>query len=186
MRKLIVVLAVVLGFLLAGCSYSQPQPNGQQEEQKSGQKNYDRLVAQDPAHDLNYSYTRKTINFWTDTWGKPGKNAYLYLMNNEGKVIAYAVLDGPPVSMCTSLRPNYQFVDPKGDGVNDLFQVPAPGTDGAFYSGGECNTYYGKDAATGAYVQYTAGQGINPLLRDQPFTPDSVQGARNLATGKVK
>lgn len=178
----IAVMAIVGVFTLSACDDGG---SGQEIEQASGQNNYNRLAKQEPAKDMQYSATRKTINFFTDTWGKGPKTAYLYLMNNEGSVIGYYVLEGPPVSMCTALRPPYMFVGTPDDGAADKNQqVPAPGTDGAFYSGQECNTYYGKDANSGAYIQYTAGQGINPLLYDQPLSPQVVKGAPNLATGK--
>jgi hypothetical protein len=41
--------------------------------------------------------------------------------------------------------------------------------DGVYYSGGECNTYYGKDATTGSFIEYTVGLGINVLLYNQPL-----------------
>jgi hypothetical protein len=53
--------------------------------------------------------------------------------------------------------------------------VPAPGVDGVYYSGGQCNSYYGKDATTGAYVEYTAGLGINVLLFDEPLPRQDVE-----------
>jgi hypothetical protein len=136
-------------------------------EQKAQQTSYDQLAAAQPAHTMTYSPTRNTINFWIDTWNKPGKLAYVYLQNANGDLIGYYVLAGPPVSMCTALTPTWQFVDTPG--ANADTSEPAPGVDGAYYSGGECNTYYGKDATSGAYVEYTAGLGINVLLYDQPL-----------------
>lgn len=174
------IVAAVLGvFLFAGCDTGEP--SGQDKETKTGQSNYDRLVEQQPAVDMEYSATRDTINFFTETWGEKGKTAYVYLMNNEGTVIGYYVTAGPPVSMCTSIRPTYQIIKPEITGDNNVpLAVPAPGADAAYYSGGECNTYYAKDANTGAYIQFTAGMGINPLIYDQPLTPGVVGDAPNL------
>lgn len=168
LRFLLIPFLVILALALSACSGGQP--TSQQSESNRQQSSYDKLVAADPAHEMNYSPTRKTINFWVDTWNKPGQLAYVYLQNANGDLIGYFVLDGPPVSMCTALTPNYRFVNPDGDQANTLYQVPAPGIDGVYYSGGECNTYYGKDATTGAYVEFTLGQSMNLLLFNEPMT----------------
>jgi hypothetical protein len=180
-RIYLALVTMALVFSLSACV--EEDKSGQQSEQQTNQQNYDRLAKAQPAESMDYSSTRETINFFGRTWGVEGKVAYVYLMNNEGTVIGYYVTAGPPVSMCTSLRPNYLWEDIPGDEDDVKQQVPAPGTDGAYYSGGECNTYYAKDANTGAYIQYTAGQGINPLLYDQPLDPRIVKDAPNLAEG---
>lgn len=178
----IVVLAVLGVFSLSACEMQDnTASNGQKTETKTVQNNYDRLVQQQPAHTMDYSPTRATKNFWIDTWGQKGKTSYVYLMNTEGKVIGYYVLDGLPVNYCTSLVVPYQIEDYRNsDGYGNAFTVPAPSVDGTFSSGGACDTFYGKDANTGAYIQYTAGMGINPLLYDQPLAPGIVGGAPNL------
>lgn len=162
-KVLALVVAALLAFILAACS---TQPEAQQKETETQQDNYAALVAKVPAHTMTNAVTRKTINFWIDTWNKPGQLAYVYLQNADGDMIGYYVMDGPPVSMCTSLTPNYRIIDNSNGG---LLSVPAPGMDGVYYSGGECNTYYGKDATTGAFIEYTVGMGINVLLYTQPL-----------------
>lgn len=164
---LIVAAFLIVAGLVAGCGGGGN--SGQKKESKAQQSNYDRLVAQDPAHSMAYSPTRKTINFWIDTWSKPGKLAYVYLQNANGDLIGYYVLVGLPVSMCTSLTPTYKMIDPGGDSGNGNVPVAAPAIDGVYYSGGECNTFYGEDASTHSYIEYTAGLGINVLLYDAPL-----------------
>jgi hypothetical protein len=165
-NTVLIMLALVAAVAtLAACTSSGNK--GQKAESRTQQSNYDKLVAQYPAHTMNYSPTRKTINFWIDTWSKPGQLAYVYLMNSNGDFTGYFVFQGPPVSMCTALTPTYQ-IKTKGDSGQVV--VPAPSIDGAYYSGGECNTYYGKDAQTGAYVEFTIGQSSNMLLYNQPLT----------------
>lgn len=140
-----------------------------QKESKSQQSSYSKLVAKEPAHSMSYSPTRQTINFWVDTWSKPGKLSYVYLMNSNGKTIGYYVLKGLPVSYCAMLTPTYKYEDRPNDESDTKYAQPAPGMDGAYYSGNQCDSYYGKDATTGAYIEYTAGLGINVLLYDQPL-----------------
>lgn len=88
----------------------------------------------------------------------------------------HAVLEGLPVSYCTSLIPPYQIIKPEITGDNNVpLAVPGPSVDGTYSSSANCNTYYGKDATSGAYIEYTAGLGINVLLYDQPLPRQDVQ-----------
>lgn len=169
--KIIGALALSLFaiFALSACNDGKDTSTAGKETQIQ-QDGYKRLAAEEPAHSMTYPVTRKTINFWIDTWNKPDKLAYVYLMNNNGDLIGFYTLQGPPVSMCTSQTPNYKIITPEIPGDNNVpLSVPAPGVDGVYYSGGECNTYYGKDATSGAFVEYTVGQGINVLLYDAPL-----------------
>lgn len=172
-----VLMAMTLVFMMSAC---ESMPTAQKEEIKTQQSNYERLVAKEPAHRTTNPQTRETVNFWVDTWNKEGQLAYVYLQNSKGNMIGYFVLDGPPVSMCTMLTPNYRIVD-RADG--DVV-VPAPGIDGVYRSGGNCSTYYGKDAVTGAFVEFTVGLGINMLLYTQPLP--NHPNVENLSPGKKK
>lgn len=192
-RHIIILLFAIgaLAFILAGCDSNHGEGTAQKKEQATQQSNYNRLVATEPAHTMNSSPTRATINDWIDTWSKPGKLSYVYLQNSSGQITGYYVLKGLPVSYCTSLTPNYKIVVPEITGDNNVpLEVPAPAIDGVYYSGGECNTYYGFDATTGAYVEYTAGLGINVLLYDQPLPPQKLGdaiplGPTNVSNGKA-
>jgi hypothetical protein len=170
----------MVALTLTACN-NNSNGNPQNNESKRQQDSYSKLVAQDPAHEMTYSPTRKTINFWIDTWNKPGKLAYVYLQNDQGQLIGFYTLIGPPVSMCTSLTPNYKLINPGGSGDHPDIPVNAPGVDGVYYSGGECNTYYGEDATSHAYIEFTVGLGINVLLYDQPLT--NHPNVANLAPG---
>lgn len=157
-------LAVALTTLTA-CP-SDATKNSTKAEQKVQGDSYNAQVAQQPAHRMKYSPTRDTVNFWIDTWSKPNKLSYVYLQSASGELLGYYVLKGLPVSYCAALTPTYKIRD-DSDGGNLL--LPAPGVDGVYYSGGQCNSYYGKDATTGSYIEFTLGLGINELLYDQPL-----------------
>lgn len=129
--------------------------------------NAERLQTSQPAETMGYSPTIETINRWINTWEEPGKLSYVYLQGANGEILGYYILEGLPVSYCANVSPNFDIASRSND--PDLV-VPAPAMDGVYYSGsGSCNTYYGFDAVTGNYIEYTAGLGINVLLFDQPM-----------------
>lgn len=158
---LIAILMAV--FVLSGCVSSKKDST--KSEQKIQKDSYNAQVATQPARKMEYSPTRDTINFWIKTWGKKNTLSYVYLMNNNGDLTGYYVMKGLPVSYCAALTPTYKVLHHKDGNV----VVPAPGVDGVYYSGGQCNTYFGADATTGAYLEYTVGNGQNVLLYNKPL-----------------
>lgn len=143
-------------------------------ESKTRQAGYDQMVKSQPAEVMGYSPTRETINAWINTWDEPGKLAFVYLQNANGEY-GYFVTVGPPASYCAMLTPTYEFKQPWGG--REGFAVPAPGMDGAYYSGGQCNAYYAIDATTGAYLEFTVGANQSFFLFDQPMTLPTFEGA---------
>lgn len=161
-KKAVVSLAV-LGLALTGCS---PDGNdSQRSESKKQQKSYDDVTKAQPAIPMTYSPTRNTVNEWSKTWSEPGKLSYIYFLNGDGEAWGYYVLEGLPVSYCAMLTPNYEEYEDQ-EGVNHI--VNAPGIDAAYYSGGQCNTYYGIDASTGSMVEWTAGLGTSTMTYEEP------------------
>lgn len=166
----IIGVAILSTFLFAAESCEEAGPSARDKEDKNRTKTYESLIESQPAGSMAFSPTRETKNFWIKTWDEPGKLAYVYLLNGEGKPFGYYITEGPPVTYCTSLIPPEQFVDMPGDG--DKYpdtMVKAPSVDGTYSSSANCSTYYAKDATSGAYIEYTAGFGINPFVYDQPM-----------------
>lgn len=179
MRSLIgtvIAVAMVVASIGITTACSARDDSSQSRESQSRQSSYDRQVANQPARTMGYSPTRETINFWIATWDKPNKLSFVYLIASNGQKVGYFVFKGLPVSYCASLTPNYEFRDVPGDGdsVPD-FQVPAPGVDGVYYSGGQCNTYYGRDATTNSYLEYNVGTGISALVYERPLPLSDVE-----------
>jgi hypothetical protein len=167
-RTLVALVGLVLTVLALTACEEDP-PASQASEEQSRQASYDALVTGQPSQRMEYSPTRETINFWIDTWDEPGKLSYVYLQNADGTMIGYYVMEGLPVNMCAALTPNYEKIEADLGDFNGEMLVPAPSVDGVYYSGGQCMTYYGKDATTGTYLEYTAGLGINVLLFEEPL-----------------
>jgi len=177
MRRVIkrLILPVALLFMIgAGASACMEDDSSQAKETNRQQSNYDRLTANQPAKSMQYSPTRDTINFWIDTWGKdPNKLSYVYLQASNGQLAGYFVFKGLPVSYCASLTPNYRI---HGDANGGNVLTPAPAMDGVFYGGqGSCQTYYGRDATTDSYLEYTVGTGISALIYEQPLARQDVE-----------
>lgn len=176
MKRLGALVAVLaLAFMITACE--DTQSDGTKAENKTRTANYDKLVKNQPAHTMDYSPSRDTKNFWIDTWDQKGKVSYVYLIDQNGDPFSYAVFKRLPVSYCTGLVPPVQKVSVDGQGENVDTFIPAPSIDGTYSSGNNCNTFYGEDATTGAYVEYTAGLGATVLLRDQPLPLNAVEGA---------
>lgn len=161
MKKVLAAVGLAATLALAGCGSDSAPDDG-----KARDASYDQMQAAQPAATMDYSPTRETINFWVETWSEPGKLSYIYLQNIEGDINGYYVLEGLPVSMCAQISPSYEIVHRNNSGKA---VVPAPANDGVYYGEGDCNRYYGKDATTGSYIEYTAGMGNNPLLFSEPM-----------------
>lgn len=166
-------LLLFLAFFAGSCD---SQPDAQKKEGQLRQDSYTRLARNQPARTMSYSPTRDTINFWIETWNKPGKLSYVYMQANNGQLTGYYIFRGLPVSYCASLTPTYEFADtPQDDSDVKDQQVPAPSVDGVYYSGGQCNAYYGRDATTGQYLEYTVGSGQNVLIYERPLPRQDVE-----------
>ena len=182
MRRLtpMLILAVLAGLLLTGCTQENDTAQNERAARNAG---YARLAAKQPPHTMGYSPSRDTINFWIDTWGKtPGKLSYVYLLASNGQMIGYYVFRGLPVSYCAALTPTYDLVRRE----STIVSVPAAGVDGVYYSGGQCSAYYGRDASTNSYLEYTIGQGISALIYERPLPRQDIEPLGFSVIGKVK
>src|SRR3954452_22740159 len=99
LRKILLAIAAisVLALVAAGCDEGDKSTRSESQIRDSS---YARLASAQPAHGMSYSPTRDTINFWIDTWDKPGKLSYIYLQGANGELLGYYVLKGLPVSYC--------------------------------------------------------------------------------------
>lgn len=180
------VLVVGLSITAGACEDDSPGSKATGKESKSQQDQYARLAANQPAHSGSYSPTRETINAWIDTWmKKPGKKSYVYIQNANGEY-GYYILKGLPVSYCASITPTYKLTQQDLGGNNGKMKVPAPGMDGAYYSGTQCNSYYGMDAESGAYLEFTVGTNQSYFLYDQPMDPPQYKNATPMGPSKIK
>ncbi|MFI0967028.1 hypothetical protein ACH4S8_37440 [Streptomyces sp. NPDC021080] len=176
MRRLTTTIAAALttaaiAFSATGClGDGSSSPSARTRESTSVSSDYDRLVTNQPAHTMKYSPTRDTKNFWIDTWGQsPGKLSYVYLQDSQGRW-GYFILKGLPVTYCVSLVPPEKKVRADlGQYDGDAF-VQSPSMDGTYSSSSNCTSYYGKDATSGAYVEWSVGANQSYLLYSEPMS----------------
>ncbi|MFJ5156347.1 hypothetical protein ACIQCF_33265 [Streptomyces sp. NPDC088353] len=189
MRRLTTTLAALtaLGLALGLTACEDDKPTSRGKENAARNSAYDNLVARQPAHTLTYSPTRDTKNFWIDTWGKtPNKLSYVYIQNANGS-FGYFVLKGLPVTYCVSLLPPEQkaSIDLGNAGTGDTF-IQGPSMDGTYSSNTNCNSYYGKDATTGAYIEFSVGQNQSYFLYDQPLDLPQYKNAQPLGPSRIQ
>lgn len=169
-RKLIAILfAVLTAVFVIGCEH---EPDAVQKERKTQGTNYTGLQSKQPAESMDHSPTRAGLNKWMETWEEPGKISYVYLIASNGQKVGYYVFEGLPVSYCASLTPPDRVDDRPGE--TDLV-VKAPSMDGVYYSGSQCNQYFGFDATTGSYIEFSIGGGINFFVTEQPLPVPDVE-----------
>ncbi len=167
-RTLSSLAAVAL--LAGGLSACEGEPSAAQKSADARNEGVERIREKQPVSAMDYSQTLNTINRWAETWGQEGTVSYVYMKKSTGEVDGYYVMDGPPVNMCTSGSPTYDIVDSEGDGDDyPDREVAAPGLDGAYYGGCDSSRYYGFDAVTGQYLEYTDGFITTAMLSNQPI-----------------
>jgi hypothetical protein len=169
-RILAALTVTLLAVGLTACEEGEDQPSSRAKENKSRNTNYDRLVAKQPAATLDYSPTRETKNFWIETWGKNStKLSYVYIQNANGQY-GYYILKGLPVTYCVSLLPpeTASRLDMGTDGSAGVV-LQAPSMDGTYSSQSNCTSYYGQDAESGAYVEWSVGANQSYFLYSEPM-----------------
>lgn len=168
------LLALVAGLALFGAVACEDGPPSEKQEQSEKNANvYEQILANQEVSDPTYSNDLENIDFWVDTWGSdPGALAYVYLLSSDGDFIGYYILKGLPTTKCKNATPTYEIIyDEYGGNV----VVPAPGLSATYGTGsGDCTTFYGQDASTGAYVEWTVTE-MTMLTFNQQYTlPEGV------------
>lgn len=166
-RRLTRILAALGAGLTLAAAAACSDEGAREAEAERRDAAYDQLIANQPITIPEYSSDRDNINFWVETWGmEPGTLAYVYLLDSEGEFIGYYILNGLPTAKCKMGTPTWDYQQYKGSD----WKVDAPGMSGTYSSGsGECDTYYGKDASTGSYVEFAIGNAMTMLTFAQPY-----------------
>ena len=176
-KPILAVLAVLaLAMAFAACGEQSENDKAHEAQATTRKAEFTRLSKQEKIDEATYSPTRRTINFWTETWGHdPNKLSYVYMQADNGQLTGYYIFKGLPVTECAALTENYEFVDPKNDDHKEDFLVPAPGVDGVYYSGGQCSVYYGEDALTHSFMEFSLSGGQSFQLYEKPLPRQKVE-----------
>ena len=170
LTKITATLAgVSLALALSACSETETTA---EKAAKARNQGVDSIRKTQPVSPMTYSPTLETINRWAKTWGQKGKVSYVYMQRQDGTFAGYYVIDGLPVNYCVSGSPTYDLSQQDVGDSNGKMQLPAPGLDGAYYGGCDASRYYGFDAVTGQYVEYTDGMVLTAVLSDSPLPLD--------------
>ena len=168
-RPIALLLAALMVVFVAAC---EEEDDATQRERKAQGTNYEQLQNKQPAQGMDYSPTREGLNKWMETWEEPGKIAYVYLLASNGQKVGYYVFEGLPVSYCASLTPPERAFEDNGE--TGIVTMTAPSMDGVYYSGSQCNQFFGYDATTGSYIEFSTGSGINFFVTEQPLPEQDV------------
>ncbi len=188
-RKITLTISFVfIALMLMSASECEPNSNKGSEAEKAEKNsqgtNYTSLQDKQPAQSMDYSPTREGLNRWMETWGEEGKISYVYLIASNGQQVGYYVFEGLPVSYCASLTPPDDVDVYHGNPTT----TQAPSMDGVYYSGSQCNQYFGYDATTGSYIEFSTGSGINFFVTEDPLPDQDVEplGYTTIDEGKEK
>jgi len=152
----------------------------------------DAKVENQPYRDGPWSPNLETSNFYADTWyHEQGKLAYTYVFSLTGEAFGYYITVGPMLTNCATANQPYkkESID-TGDFTGETI-VPERGSDGLYYSGGQCDTYYGRDAISGAYVEFTdlsfstSDQPLPAFSNAKAIGPTSIEDAQNYTPPKL-
>lgn len=165
-RKLIWTMAACLLVFVFLTAEECTEDNATTKEKQTQKQNYQGLQAKQPADGMAYSPTRNSLKEWAGTWEEQGKLSYVYFFGANGDKVGYFIFEGLPVSYCASLTP---VDDINRDASPDAI-VTAPSIDGVYYSGSGCTQFFGYEAGTGTYFEFTAGGSFNYFLSDNPLT----------------
>lgn len=171
MKKLLTYITVicVMSLTLVGCgteTSSSPPPEQQQTEQlKDSQKDF---IVNQPAPRLNWSLERENVNKRTELWNDPNKIGYIYLISDNGTIMAFFAIKGKVTGLNSYATPNQQIVeDPyvrhsSNGGYSGAGQVvDAPDELGTY---GENNQGIFFFLTDGTYMEWAGKY----LLADQP------------------
>lgn len=161
---MIIVALVVSALIVAGCSETQPKAD--QKEQKAQSTGYEALVNKQPAEGMAYSPTREALIKYANTWEEEGKIAYVYFSNMNGERTGYFILEGLPASYSAALTPTERIETH----YESQAVIENPAMDGVYYSGSDAARYFGYDAVSGAYLEWSANGGQEFFITDQPLS----------------
>ncbi len=150
------------------------------KEMEQTEENQQRLVKAVPPPMLTDSLERHNLRDRLERLNKAEAIGYVYLMSNDGKIVAYYTVKGRVSSLNSYLTTPEQVVRIPSGGGYSLHTLPSPDFDGSYGKNPDGIFFFTTE---GAYVEW---QGLY-LFSDQPLklsqaplmvmeTPDTAKG----------
>lgn len=166
MKKLFIIPALCVLFLLAGCEVPTTTTQNYKTESQTMKEAQSAMVTQVPIPKITTSVERKNVAKRAELFNVENKISYIYLVN-YGRVMAFYTVKGKVSSLRSYLAPMEKIVRPDGSencwmSSENCIVVEAPDLDGT----------YGENVAgvfffttEGAYVETQ----MDYLMSDQPL-----------------
>ncbi len=177
-KKLLLIVMLVAAVFAFGCEADRNSATERETQTQS--KNAESLAQNQPAEGMDWSPTRNNLLKWADKWEEQGKLSYVYFFGANGEKVGYFIFEGLPTSYCASLTSPDKInkVETYGS-PNPAVVTTAPALDAAYYSGSNCAQFFGYEAGTGNYFEFTIGGSFNYFLSDSPLTELDMQPLGN-------
>lgn len=161
------VFAMLLSCLfLVGCGSRTVVVTGDStmEEMEQTEKNQAKLAKATPPPQFDYSLERENLVRKLKTWNVRNKVSYIYLLSNDGNVIANYVVHGKVSSLNSFLTTPQQVVSIPNRALQGYTQhvLPSPDFDGSYGDNPKGIFFF---TTSEAYVEWTGQY----LLSDQPL-----------------
>jgi hypothetical protein len=171
-KGLIVLMGIVLAvFALAGCTEENPQVavSPEQKETQLLKETQQSFIQNQPVPKIDWSLERENVIKRIERWNDPNKISYIYLVADNGVIMAFFPIKGKVTALNSFATPNLQIVkDPyveysANGGYSGAGQVvDAPDELGTY---GENNDGVFFFLTDGTYMEWTGRY----LLADQPI-----------------
>lgn len=164
MKKYLLVVLLLGGLALGGCTLESPQTNSYAQDAKVVEQTQQRVQDSVPIPQIKTSAERKNIAARAELFDVENKISYIYLVS-YGKVMAFYPVQGKVSSLNSFLSPVDKLVSSDGSRCTSgyaCYVVSAPDIDGAYGENAEGIFFFTTD---GAYVEWNGEY----MVSDQPL-----------------
>lgn len=176
MKKILLILLVVIGVALTGCSFEpQPQNSSYKNDAAKVEQTQSKVQKSVPIPTITTSAERKNISGRATLFDNENLTTYIYLLSKQGAVVAFYPVRGKVSSLNSYLTPLDKLVKWDGSACDWSFSgqcyvVSAPDIDGAYGENAAGIFFFTAD--TGAYIEWNGEYMVSsqPLkLSTQPL-----------------
>jgi hypothetical protein len=164
--SILAVMLLVIMVCFTGCTEYVKQPTLQDTLKQSAEQiaqNQQTLEQKQPAPRITYSNERANLIKRATTFNQPNKVSYIYLVSNNGSIMAFYTVKGKVSSISSYLVPDEQIVEKTSMSTTNAFlTIQAPDIDGSYGTNGGGIFFYTTDDT---YVEWNGEY----MLCDKPL-----------------